>query len=79
VSNVFTDYQKLLAMDEIDAVDVCLHNALHCPATLDAFAAGKHVLLRKAAGAKLEGSPEDERGGRQAGKHWHAVRHHLQP
>jgi predicted dehydrogenase len=47
VPNVFTDYQKLLAMDEIDAVDVCLHNALHCPATLDAFAAGKHVYCEK--------------------------------
>lgn len=47
VANVFTDYRKLLAMDEIDAVDVCLHNALHCPVTLDAFAAGKHVYCEK--------------------------------
>jgi len=47
VPNVFTDYHELLKMDEIDAVDVCLHNALHCPATLDGFKAGKHVYCEK--------------------------------
>lgn len=47
VPNAFTDYKQLLAMDEIDAVDVCLHNALHCPVTCDAFAAGKNVYCEK--------------------------------
>jgi predicted dehydrogenase len=28
-------------------VDVCLHNALHCPVTLEAFKAGKHVYCEK--------------------------------
>jgi predicted dehydrogenase len=44
---VFSDYKQLLAVDEIDAVDVCLHNALHCPVTCEAFAAGKHVYCEK--------------------------------
>jgi len=43
----FADYRKLLAMKEIDAVSVCSPNALHCRQTLDAFAAGKHVLCEK--------------------------------
>lgn len=47
VANAYTDYKQLLAREDIDAVDVCLHNALHCPATLDAFAAGKHVYCEK--------------------------------
>lgn len=47
IPHVFTDYKQLLAMDEIDAVDVCLHNALHCPVTCEAFAAGKHVYCEK--------------------------------
>lgn len=47
VPNVFTDYTELLKMDEIDAVDVCLPNVLHCPVTCDALKAGKHVYCEK--------------------------------
>ena len=47
IGRVFTDYHDLLAIEEIDAVDVCLHNALHCPVTLEAFKAGKHVYCEK--------------------------------
>jgi predicted dehydrogenase len=41
------DYHELLAMDDIDAVDVCLHNRLHAPITIDALEAGKHVFCEK--------------------------------
>jgi len=47
VKHVFTDYKELLGMDEIDAVDVCLPNVLHCPITCDALKAGKHVYCEK--------------------------------
>ena len=47
VPNVFTDYKQLLKMDEIDSVDVCLPNVLHCPVTCDALKAGKHVYCEK--------------------------------
>jgi len=47
IPHVFTDYHDLLAMDEIDSVDVCLHNFLHCPVTCDALEAGKHVYCEK--------------------------------
>jgi len=47
VPNVCTDYKELLAMDEIEAVDVCVHNQLHCPLTVDALNAGKHVYCEK--------------------------------
>jgi predicted dehydrogenase len=47
IPNVFRDYRKLLAMDEIDVVDVCLPNKLHCPVTCDALRAGKHVYCEK--------------------------------
>jgi predicted dehydrogenase len=41
------DYKVALADPEIDAVSVCLPNDLHCPITLDALEAGKHVMCEK--------------------------------
>lgn len=41
------DYHQLLARDDIDAVDVCLHNRLHMPVTVDALEAGKNVFCEK--------------------------------
>ena len=38
---------KLLLMDDIDAVDVCLHNNLHAPVTIEALRMGKHVYCEK--------------------------------
>ena len=47
VPNVYTDFRKLLARDDIDAVDVCLHNNLHRPVTELALRAGRHVYCEK--------------------------------
>ena len=47
IPNVYTDYKELLKIEEIDLVDVCLPNALHCPVTCDALKAGKHVYCEK--------------------------------
>jgi predicted dehydrogenase len=43
----FTDYRRLLELDEIDLVVLGLPNDLHCEATLNAAAAGKHIVLEK--------------------------------
>lgn len=43
----FTDYQRLLEMDELEMVVLGLPNDLHCAATLAAAAAGKHVVVEK--------------------------------
>lgn len=43
----FTDYRQLLALPEIDMVVVGAPNKLHCAITLDAAAAGKHVVMEK--------------------------------
>ncbi len=47
VPYVTSDYHELLRRDDIDAVDVCLHNRLHMPVTIDALEAGKHVYCEK--------------------------------
>jgi predicted dehydrogenase len=45
--HVFTNFRDLLKMDEIVAVDVCLHNNFHAPVSIAAMEAGKHVYCEK--------------------------------
>ena len=47
IPRVFSDYRDLLAVDEIDTVDVCLPNFLHAPVSIAALEAGKHVYCEK--------------------------------
>ncbi|WP_028560510.1 Gfo/Idh/MocA family protein [Paenibacillus pinihumi] len=47
IPHVYTDYKALLERDDIDAVDVCLHNNFHAPLTIAALEAGKHVYCEK--------------------------------
>ncbi len=44
---VYTDYRDLLQRDDIQSVDVCLHNRLHAPVTIAALEAGKNVYCEK--------------------------------
>ena len=43
----FTDYHELLALPEVDVVDLCVPNVLHREMTEAAAAAGKHVVCTK--------------------------------
>ncbi len=45
--NVFSNYQDLLALKELDLVEILLPHHLHYQATLDSAAAGKHISLQK--------------------------------
>jgi predicted dehydrogenase len=47
IKDTYTDFGKMLARDDIQAVDVCLHNNLHMPVTVAALEAGKHVYCEK--------------------------------
>jgi predicted dehydrogenase len=47
IPNVYTNFRELLQRDDIEAVDVCLHNNFHAPVTIAALQAGKHVYCEK--------------------------------
>jgi predicted dehydrogenase len=47
VPKTFTNYHDLLALPEVDMVDLCVPNHLHRPITEAAAAAGKHIVCTK--------------------------------
>ena len=47
IPNALTDYRRMLEMDDLDMVVIGAPNHLHCQMTLDAAAAGKHVVCEK--------------------------------
>lgn len=47
IPHVFKSFHDLLKMDEIVAVDVCLHNNFHAPVAIHALKAGKNVYCEK--------------------------------
>ena len=47
IPDTYTDFREMLKRDDIDAVDVCLHNNLHMPMTVAALEAGKDVYCEK--------------------------------
>lgn len=56
IPNVYYDYRELIQRDDIDAVDIALHNNLHAQAAIDAMRAGKHVYCEKPiAGSYVDG------------------------
>jgi predicted dehydrogenase len=47
IPHVFTDFKELLALEEIDLVDICTPNKVHTPSILAALKASKHVICEK--------------------------------
>ncbi|MEZ4675469.1 MAG: Gfo/Idh/MocA family oxidoreductase [Caldilineaceae bacterium] len=55
IPHVYTNFRDLLQRDDIQAVDVCLHNNFHAGVTIAALEAGKHVFCEKPmAGAYID-------------------------
>jgi len=54
VKNVYTDYNKMLNEEKLDAVVVAAPNFLHADATIKALDAGAHVLCEKPMATTLE-------------------------
>lgn len=51
---ITTDYKEVMKNPDVDVVHICTPNATHCPITVAAFEAGKHVLCEKPMAATTE-------------------------
>lgn len=58
IAQYFSSIDDLLQNTDIDVVDICLPNFLHCEATLKAAAAGKHIIIEKPLAVTLEEADE---------------------
>jgi predicted dehydrogenase len=47
IPQTYHDYEDLLTAPDIDAISVCVPNALHAPVSIAALQGGKHVLVEK--------------------------------
>ncbi|HEX2926812.1 MAG TPA: Gfo/Idh/MocA family oxidoreductase, partial [Ruminiclostridium sp.] len=66
--HVFTDYNEMLKMPELDAVSVCTWNSVHAPATIAALKAGKHVICEKPMALNSKEAMEMEKTAKENGK-----------
>jgi predicted dehydrogenase len=67
-SNIYTDYRKLLANPDIDAVSICTWNNSHAEICIAALQAGKHVLVEKPLCRTVEEALLIEEAVRESGK-----------
>ena len=64
----YTDYKELLKDPEIDVVHVLTPNVAHCPITVAAFEAGKHVMCEKPMAATTEDAEKMMAAWKKSGK-----------
>ena len=58
ISRLFTDYNEMLKLDEIDGVVVCTWNREHAPISIASMKAGKHVFCEKPMAINAEQAQE---------------------
>ncbi len=71
IPNVYSDLHQMLDRDDIDAVDVCLHNNFHMTATVAALKKGKHVYCEKPMAGSYRDAATMLETAKQVGKHLH--------
>lgn len=64
----YTDYRQLLARRDIDVVNICLPSGMHAAVAIEAFAAGKHVVVEKPFDITLEAMDRCLEAQRRAGR-----------
>jgi predicted dehydrogenase len=68
IKHIFTDYNEMLKLEELDAVSVCTWNSEHAAAAIAALKAGKHVLCEKPMALNTKEALEMEKAAKESGK-----------
>lgn len=67
VKAYYTDYEKMLRRDDLDAVNICVPNYVHAPMTVAAAEHGKHVLCTKPLAVSMSQADEMVKACEKAG------------
>lgn len=67
-ASAYTDYHELLKDESIEAVSVCTSNHMHARISIDALAAGKHVLCEKPMATSAQEAEEMIEAEKRSGK-----------
>ncbi len=65
---IYSDYRELLALDEIDIIDICTPNVLHSEVSIAALKADKHVFCEKPDAVNPEEAQKMEDAAAKSGK-----------
>ncbi len=68
IPHVFSNVDEMLALPELDAVSVCVLNALHAEMSIKALKAGKHVLCEKPMSTDMASAIEMAKAEEESGK-----------
>ncbi|HVL38683.1 MAG TPA: Gfo/Idh/MocA family oxidoreductase [Fimbriimonadaceae bacterium] len=71
IPHTYTDLHEMLERDDLDAVDVCLHNNFHLAATVAALDKGKHVYCEKPMAGSYRDAHEMMQAARASGRKLH--------
>jgi len=71
IPSVYTNFREVLQRDDIQAVDVCLHNNFHAPVSVAALEAGKHVYCEKPLAGSYRDAEQMVTVARDAGRMLH--------
>jgi len=72
--HVFTDYNDVIALSELDMVDICTPNYLHPVIAIAALDAGKHVFSEKPDAMTVEQAVAMKEASERSGKHLMVMR-----
>ncbi|MCD6309464.1 MAG: Gfo/Idh/MocA family oxidoreductase, partial [Candidatus Eremiobacteraeota bacterium] len=68
ITDLYSDYKDLVALDNLDAVVVCAPNCEHASASIAALQAGKHVLCEKPIAMTFDEAKEIAKAAGKSGK-----------
>lgn len=71
IPNVYYTAQEMLKRDDLDAVDVCVHNNLHMPATVAVLESGRHCYCEKPMAGSYRDAVTMLETARRTGLHLH--------
>ncbi len=73
IPHVYTSFREMVQRDDIQAIDICLHNNFHAPVTIAALEAGKHAHSEKPMAGAYRDAENMRNAAREAGLDLHVT------